>query len=631
MALSTNNPTPGNPQANAQDGYRLNLGNTQELIQKQSKDLVDSRYNSGVVKPYAGPTARSLFYNAATYDYNNAKYGQYLFYSIVGNHDPNFYENYYLSERTEFNSKVSEVNSISGASRNPSAGFLVRQSKSNIASFQNSGTNIFSYTFGPGDHGSYIIGGASAPYDWKDFLFCKYYGHIPNNYMVTLRRFPSPMRDNLSLPSQVKNSDIFKVQGAGRPVAQAVTWWGGNTENKLSDIVGFSTGLNYDLFPWDDQKINQAGTNNGLFKILEGLPAVGKLTEDPDGSSTYSMIKKAIETAIPLTDAGFAETTQARRNKALRDKATNPGGPLSEFIWVSVDTVNRSMMRTRGVIGEFKPITLNFHYELTSVGEVNTKATMLDIMGNLLSLCTNYANFLTPEIRYDNGFPEVNFPGGDLGLNLFYSDPVEYFKQLSKYGGNPNGSTSNVSESGDGFKNLLEKIKNYLEVSQKNLQSQGTSGVGEDIKDGFVNFAKTTLSDKFIEDIYMPQFLLTGAPVGEWHLVVGNPCNPIAMIGNLVCTGLVVTFGESLGPDDFPTEMNAAITVQHGTERERGQIESMFNRGEGRMYQSVAPVYSNTQSTASQGTTNGDVINIDNGKGGVVDLVNYFANLGNNQ
>jgi hypothetical protein len=629
MALSSNNPTTGNPQANAQDGYRLNVGNTQELIQKQSKDLVDSRYNSGVVKPYSGPTARSLFYNAATYDYNNSKYGQYLFYSIVGNHDPNFYENYYLSERTQYNSKVSEVNSISGASRNPSAGFLVRQAKANTASFQQSGTNVYSYNFSPGDHGSYIIGGASAPYDWKDFLFCKYYGHIPNNYMITLRRFPSPMRDNLSLPSKVKNSDLFKVQGAGRPVAQAVTWWGGNTGNKLSDIIGFTTGLNFTEFDWNEEKIKQAGTNNGLFKILEAIPGAEKILADGDGSSAYTIFKKFIDAAVSSTDAGFAETTQARRNFALRDKATQPGGPLSEFIWVSVDTVNRSKMRTRGVIGEYKAIKLNFHYELTSVGEVNTKATMLDIVGNLLSLCTNYANFLTPEIRYDNGFPEVNFPGGDKGLNLFYSDPVEYFKRLSKYSGNPNGSTSDVSESGDGFKNLLEKIKNYLEVAQKNLQSQGTSGVKEDAENAFVNFAKTTLSTNFIDNIYMPQFLLTGAPVGEWHLVVGNPCNPIAMMGNLVCLGLDVTFGESLGPDDFPTEMNAVVTLHPGIERDRAQIESMFNRGEGRMYQSVAPVYSNTQSTASQGTTNGDVIPIDNSKGGVVDLVDYYANLGN--
>jgi hypothetical protein len=46
------------------------------------------------------------------------------------------------------------------------------------------------------------------------------------------------------------------------------------------------------------------------------------------------------------------------------------------------------------------------------------------------------------------------------------------------------------------------------------------------------------------------------------------------------------------------------------------------------MYQSVAPVYSNSQSTASQGTVGGESINIDNSKGGVVDLVDPFANLG---
>ena len=624
-ALSTNNPTTGNPQANAQNGYRLDLGNTQEFLQKQSKDLVDSRYNSGVVKPYSGPTARSLFYNAATYDYNNAKYGQYLFYSIVGNHDPNFYENYYLSERTEYNSKVSEVNSISGASRNPSAGFLVRQSKANLASFQGSGTNNSSYSFSPGDHGSYIIGGASAPYDWKDFLFCKYYGHIPNNYMLTLRRFPSPMRDNLSLPGKVKSVDLFKVQGAGRPVAQAVTWWGGNTGNLLSGIIGFTSGLNFTEFIWDEAKINQAGTNNGIFKILESLPVSGGILEDPDGNSSYSMIKKAAETAVSATDAGFAETTQARRNKGLRDKATLPGGPLSEFIWVSVDTINRSMMRKRGVIGEFKAFPLTFNYELTSVGELNTKATMLDIMGNLLGLCTNYATFLTPEIRYDNGFPEINFPGGDQGLNLFYSDPVEYFKKLSNYSQNPNGSTSDLFESGKGFVNVFGKIKAYMETAQKNIESLGSNGVKADAESAFVNFAKTTLSDKFINDIYMPAFLLTGAPVGEWHLVVGNPCNPIAMIGNLVCKSLDVKFGENLGPDDFPTEMTATILLQHGIERDRGQIESMFNRGEGRMYQSVAPVYSNSQSTASQGTVGGENINVDSTKAGVVDLVKTYT------
>jgi hypothetical protein len=34
--------------------------------------------------------------------------------------------------------------------------------------------------------------------------------------------------------------------------------------------------------------------------------------------------------------------------------------------------------------------------------------------------------------------------------------------------------------------------------------------------------------------------LLTGEPVGNWHLTVGNPLNPMMVIGNLICTGMKV-------------------------------------------------------------------------------------------
>ena len=38
----------------------------------------------------------------------------------------------------------------------------------------------------------------------------------------------------------------------------------------------------------------------------------------------------------------------------------------------------------------------------------------------------------------------------------------------------------------------------------------------------------------------------------------------------------------------------------------------MFNRGEGRLYQSVQPVYSNSQSVGAYATTRGDVITAPN-------------------
>ena len=49
--------------------------------------------------------------------------------------------------------------------------------------------------------------------------------------------------------------------------------------------------------------------------------------------------------------------------------------------------------------------------------------------------------------------------------------------------------------------------------------------------------------------------LLTGEPVGEWHLMVGNPFNPMLMIGNLILDSANLKIeDEMLGVDDFPTK-----------------------------------------------------------------------------
>ena len=74
------------------------------------------------------------------------------------------------------------------------------------------------------------------PYQWNDFLWCKWYGKMPNNRMLTLRRFPIPVEDNL----QIAESKAPLV-----PIAQAVTWWGGDTGNKLSSVLNIDYGYNW--------------------------------------------------------------------------------------------------------------------------------------------------------------------------------------------------------------------------------------------------------------------------------------------------------------------------------------------------------------------------------------------------
>ena len=58
-------------------------------------------------------------------------------------------------------------------------------------------------------------------YSWEDFLYCKNYGKVPNNYMVTLRRFGSPVGDNLINSLRQNTPDIGRL----------VCWMDGDKNN----------------------------------------------------------------------------------------------------------------------------------------------------------------------------------------------------------------------------------------------------------------------------------------------------------------------------------------------------------------------------------------------------------------
>jgi hypothetical protein len=69
-----------------------------------------------------------------------------------------------------------------------------------------------------------------------------------------------------------------------------------------------------------------------------------------------------------------------------------------------------------------------------------------------------------------------------------------------------------------------------------------------------------------------------------------------------------ISFSEKLGPDDFPTGIKATFTLKHGRDRERGEIESIFNRGDGRLYQSSLSTSASSQSFASFADINGQTL-----------------------
>ena len=582
-----------NEETSFEAGTQLEASAKQILENQISSIIVSNDSNIGADNPSKTfPSPRSLFYDGAKLDpgvKNAEKYGLFMFYSFGSGEGNEFKDQYYLSEQPKYNRRISSV-----ASKNPTAESLVSNTRELSELPESSGSvNRNSYN---------IIGGMHAPYYWKDFIYCKYYGTVPNNRMITLRRFPSPVHDNFSVPRALETPENIK-KGVGTPVAQAVTWFGGKTGNSLSSLINFSTGLSWENQPIDEQRIQKAFGD----KLIGSVPydQVLKFLNESGGSAISGKVdeilnKTGTEAVATIANPSSDKIIQARQFRAFFNAVKEDStrfGVLGEKIWVPVDVIKSTSKRAVGLDFTWEDLVLKFSYDLTSAGEVNTKAAMFDILGNLLSIGTNYGNFLSPYTLLDSEFQSLGFPGGAEGLKLFYTNFEEFIK--TTYSGIMLGGEDETPTAGqDTLKAKLDELNNDLIKLQEDLKDDGNlSSTGEKLLKKISKGIESQNAEAAATDWQAPLSLYTGAPIGDWHVVIGNPYNPIAMIGNLICTDVKISFSETLGPDDFPTTIDADITLQHARPRERGEIESIFNRGDGRLYQSVASTSANAQTT----------------------------------
>ena len=527
------------------------------------------------VGPEAANLPKSLFYEH-TEDSNGAPNGLFNYYLIgKGAADVNGKPfSYKGSERYGNSSQISSM-----VSRNPTAG------------------NIVSTTTTSGAYLDPHSDFCGQPYNPKDFLFCKYYGAIPNNRMITLRRFPNPVFDNLKVPvasvmpgldptgkkvvdvatKGVSAQQLAKTQ-MNTPVAQAITYFGEGTGNELNNMIGFFTGMNWKTQTQKD-RLDLTDSDQGMFTDFNDILG-GILNKD---ASDF------LQGASNLGGTFLNQsTTEARWGRALYDRLTDksPGsaGPWSERIFVDINTVDKMLTRDRGLSGGFNEMNIVFKYDLTSASDINSKLLFLDLLGNLLSIGTDYGKFSTPQILENPRTMGLAFPGGTNSYLDFKFDPVGWIiDAVSK----------NVSAEAVSKLQKVTDLQNQIKELGVNIRQHKPIDKDSEAYQGLT----LLLSQNLISSLVFTPMMLSGYPTGDWHLVVGNPLNPIAMIGNLVCKGVDIKFNSELGPDDFPTEMTATYTLQHARQRHRGEFESMFNRGNGRLYLGELPATVQAQNT----------------------------------
>ena len=537
---------------------------------------------------------------------------------------------------------------------------------------------------------------ARASFSPADFIYCKYYQKIPNNQMIVLRRFANPASDNIyngqrmylkkkdaaagdsqtqdtdKLSIASRNMDIYvadealrnrinniltseqgeagldeeiknliemqqsvneKKSGAaadpatGTPegiglaslsqpdVARAITYFGETTSNKLEEILSFTYGLTWkkqtaDIYDQDVSNRTTSAESTPLYKKMGKFQFLGDalMGNSPQGKLAAKISRETGANAIDYV-----------------------GETMKNYVMGPIDVINENHIQDRGLKFEQK-MTITFEYELRSFNMVNPRVAMMDIMANLLVLTYNRANFWGGAHRF-------------YGSSGYNAEPFGDYSKLQK--GDYMGFFNSVKGT------IQKKLSNDFGISVKDGKISPANG---DWAKTFLNGAAKILNQfmgNFLGDLASSTFgtgpaplalpaLISGAPHGEWHVTLGNPIYPIAMIGNLHLETSTLSFVGPLGKDDFPSGLKLECSLFHGKPRDRDDFESMFNGGTGRLYatgksydpgKNAAPGQASSGSPSNKQTAQGNSpVNGGNaGNDSVQSLKNFASGTGSGQ
>lgn len=390
-------------------------------------------------------------------------------------------------------------------------------------------------------------------YEYQDFIWGKYYNLVPNNRLITLRRFPVPVLDHGRVPDQESSGDFVL------PIARAVTWADGE-DNKLEDLMKAGWQIKWTDATASINDVRQADQNAG----------------DPDislggGGSSSSMWGKMLgwaEKGQALYQTGGLGTdaynAEAERQMRLDELDPYENGPKSNMINGPVNVIDKTKKRERGLESDDSGFSIKFGYLLNSIGGINPKVAMLDLIANFLALTYNSAMFWGGATRF---FPDRKiypFLGAKKGKDAFMrGDLAGWISSIADQ------ATSALNDLGSVINDLLSNpLQALSKLANKSFK---------------VYSARKTAGKR--PNVMMFKALLDGSPVGEWHLMVGDPFNPLMMVGNLICEGCDMEFpGNTIGYDNMPTEICFTVKLKHGMSRDAGSIGSMLNNGNGALY-----------------------------------------------
>jgi len=426
-----------------------------------------------------------------------------------------------------------------------------------------------------------------AKYRYIDFMYCRDLGKIPNNRLITLRRFAYPVGDNI-----FQHYD----KGESGDIGRLVTWFG-NEENKLEDILNYSykatwKELSAKIEEIDSREDSDARGNPG--KILNSL------------NPSYNQ----------MVGGGFAGGHDLFGFLGASGPKEDQSGLLRMYDKNKVYTPKNTIQDTHTYEGKLQfthEFTLVFTYKLRGYDNINPRSAFLDLIGNVMQVTYRRGHFWGGDRRFIG--PPQNTAGwqkANAMIDGAWDKAGSVLAGLAtgslNFGdifGCISGFATKVWENiKGGIQNIVEDPKGAAEGAAQKLGKVGKITYDWVKKIGLDKAALGHLKNELGRPaLYAMDSLLSGDNVGLWHVTIGNPKNPIAAMGNLILTNASVQHYGPLGIDDFPTEMKVTVTLKHARSRDAVEIGRMYTKGTNGIYlvshgtnqSALQPSYSHSQ------------------------------------
>jgi len=385
---------------------------------------------------------------------------------------------------------------------------------------------------------------------FADFVYLRNLGVYPNNRLVVIRRFPSPVEDDLT---NVSISPIATVLSYAKDTGDSLfdfsfgeAW---QVKNKTADPLKELT----EIF-------------NNIFQKAIGQNAPGEVEGQVTG----------IAKRLPI--GGVAEALQTSvMNYLLGDR--NPDGTFSNgtnFQYNNIPQGNPNFMaesafRNINSIASDVKYNIVTEYELKFIPGVDPTIVYMDIIQNILRLVGSESVFYISQT-------------GGAKINQFFN---EYGK------GNWVGAIGIVVESiTDAVGRLAEQvgkaISSVAKAATEGFSAGGSAGAKDAVlQEGIKAIAaisETSLA-RYRIDFARIIPAASGAPSAPWHITIGNPKNPIFSSGDMVIQNAKVKMGNTLGFNDLPTKIEVSFEIESARNLGIQEIFSKFNTGGGRQYQ----------------------------------------------